>query len=126
MFARAAGRGVEVRVGRGLPLNTSYVRGDPDSPALNKFGGNHAKVLYGTSTKTALVGSCNFSTSSQCNRELTVKVALSTSGVVQLTNWFQDLWNQGTTRVISSGPAPSRSPTRPRSRNPRGSPPSQQ
>ena len=126
MFARAAARGVEIRVGRGLPLKTAYVRANPDNPLMSKDGGHHAKVMYGASTRTALIGSCNFTTSSQCNVELTAKIALSTSGVVQLTSWFDDLWSKALPHVISSSPAPSRSPTRARSRQASWRPPSHQ
>ena len=101
------------------------MRARPENPMLDKEGGHHAKVLFGTSTRTAIIGSCNFTTSSQCNVELTAKVALSASGTVQLTAWFEKLWSEAVPHVISSGSAPSRSPhprAEPRSRRAAGRP----
>ena len=127
-FLRAAGRGVEVRVGRGLPLRVAYPRASFDNQRMGEAGGHHAKVMYGSSTKTAFIGSCNFTHSSQCNVELTAKIALSTSGLVQLVQWFDECWSRAVPHCISSssGPAPSRSPTRARSRGARCNQPSQQ
>ena len=120
LFARAQGRGVEVRVGRGPALRTGCVKARPDNPMLDKEGGHHAKVLFGVSTQTAVIGSCNFTTSSQCNVELSAKVSLSPSGTDQILAWFDRLWNDAVPHVIGGGSAASsgRSPTRNRSRGP--------
>ena len=81
-------------------------------------GGHHAKVLFTAATRVAFIGSCNFTQSSQCNVELTARVALSASGFETLKRWYDDCWSKAALHVISSGgrSGPSRSPTRPRSR----------
>ena len=74
-FLKAAHYGVEVRGGRGLPIRTAYPRASLDNPRMSEAGGHHAKVMYGVSTRTAFVGSCNYTQSSQCNIELTAKIS---------------------------------------------------
>ena len=127
-FLKAAQAGVEVRVGRGQPIRTAYPKASLENPRMSDLGGHHAKAMYGVSTRTAFVGSCNFTHSSQGNVELTAKIALSPSGLTQLQQWYEECWSQAVTHVISggSGPAPSRSPTRARSRGARSSWASQQ
>ena len=93
--------------------------------------GHHAKVMFGEQTRLAFVGSTNFTQSSQCNIELTAKVRLTATGLQTLQDWFDECWKHSTGYVLSggsagsrSGPWPSRSPTRARSRGaPRGSTP---
>ena len=70
---RLEAQGVEVRVLAGFPLRGAYgttaVRGD---------GIMHCKVLLADGVLMA--GSCNWTTSSQANHELTVRVELSEEG----------------------------------------------
>ena len=87
---------------------------------MSEYGGHHAKVMVGQQTRLAFIGSANFTQSSQCNVEMTVKLKLTPSGLQRLLDWFDQCWDQGIPFVLSSGsrsgPGPSRSPTRARSR----------
>ena len=113
-FARATERGVEVRLARGMPLRVGYVHADPNHPCLDKLGAHHAKVLFGVSTKTAIIGSCNYTSSAQCNVEMGVKISLTQRGVDELTRWFNDLWGKAMPHVLGGGATGSgaRSPSR--------------
>ena len=121
-FSRAVQDGIEVRVGHGFPLSVAYPQSRADNERMQtERGGHHAKVLFTAATRVAFIGSCNFTQSSQCNVELTARVALSPLGLMTLKRWYDDCWSSAVLHVISSGgrSGPSRSPTRPRSRGAR-------
>ena len=118
VFSRAVQDGIEIRVGHGFPLSVAYPQSRADNVHMQtERGGHHAKVLFTAATRVAFIGSCNFTQSSQCNVELTARVALSPLGLMTLKRWYDDCWSSGVLHVISGGgrSGPSRSPTRPRS-----------
>ena len=120
-FTRAVREGIQVRVGHGHLIQLAYPIADSRAPRMQEYGGHHAKVLIAVGQKTAVIGSTNFSQSSQCNIELGVKVKLTDPGLRDLMRWFDECWGNSVTHVISGGASgsrshPSRRPQRPRSR----------
>ena len=82
--------GVQVRVVSGRPLREAYVHARPGRfTGLN--GILHAKVLWTESV--AMIGSCNFTTSSQANREIVAVIRPSSRGVGQLKEAFGEIWD---------------------------------
>ena len=130
-FAQLLQSGVEVRTGRGTEIGGAYPLANPGNPRMEERGGHHAKVLIATGLKLAFIGSTNFTQSSQCNIEMTAQIRLTETGLLFLTNWFEECWQTTTAYALSGGSAgsrggnwSSRSPTRARSRGaPRGQAP---
>jgi phosphatidylserine/phosphatidylglycerophosphate/cardiolipin synthase-like enzyme len=87
---RPGERKLQIRVGVGTPLRDQYVRAGASSPIQSKKGIVHAKFLRVDST--LLVGSCNWTTSSQCNREAVLETNLNAEGLEQATKLFASYW----------------------------------
>ena len=85
--------GVAVRVINGRPLEEAYVRARPGKLA-GLSGILHAKVLW--TERVAMIGSCNFTTSSQANREIVAVVRPNDEGREQLRQAFAGVWEGAT------------------------------
>jgi phosphatidylserine/phosphatidylglycerophosphate/cardiolipin synthase-like enzyme len=87
---RSGERKLQIKVAEGTPLREQYIRAGQNSPIQSKKGIVHAKFLRVNST--LLVGSCNWTTSSQCNREAVLESDLTTEGLVQAKKLFESYW----------------------------------
>ena len=88
LYARLKKNGVSVHVREGTPLSDHYVTGNSATNISVKqnSGIMHSKVLV--CDNTMLIGSCNFTTSSQCNWETVVMVNLSVEGRKSIEETF--------------------------------------
>ena len=93
---RLAARGVKVNLASGQPLATFYAFRAGDSRA-SKRGDQHAKLLL--ADQVLVIGSTNFTKSSQANGERAVRVRLTPAGVGIL---------ESDTRSVSSAATPFR------------------
>ena len=90
LIMQMVANGVQVRVVSGRPLREAYVHARPGR--LNGLNGIlHAKVLW--TEAVAMIGSCNFTTSSQANREIVAVIRPSRRGVDQLKEAFSEIWD---------------------------------
>ena len=81
--------GGQVKVGKGVALRSVYKNARPGKLA-GLSGASHAKALL---TETvAVVGSCNFTVSSQANCEAGVLVSLSERGIARYAERFAKSW----------------------------------
>ena len=81
---RMAAYGVEVRTLSGFDLSGAYRAYVAGNGAL------HAKVL--ATEATLIVGSCNWTTASQANREWDVQIQLSENGLAEVQRRYDELW----------------------------------
>ena len=83
---RMAAYGVEVRTVAGFDLAgvyRGYVAGD---------GVQHSKIL--ATEASLIIGSCNWTTSSQANREWDVQIQLNKSGLNEVKRRYDELWSE--------------------------------
>ena len=88
-------RGVEVRLAYGRDLSTTYAAEGRESASRRtqgKQGIQHAKVM-GSETQ-AVIGSCNFTTSSQGNNEIGVLVKWTRAGHARFKAYLDELWTR--------------------------------
>jgi phosphatidylserine/phosphatidylglycerophosphate/cardiolipin synthase-like enzyme len=87
---------VEVRLGRGSSLEHKYRGAGRESAASRTRGRSgimHAKTV--SSESLAVVGSCNFTTSSSANYEVNVLIEWSERGARQSQAIFAEAWAEG-------------------------------
>ena len=87
-------RKLKIRVAEGGLLTDHYTHAGAGSHIQGKRGIMHAKWLRVDSTM--ITGSCNFTTSSQCNLEVTTLVDLSEAGVLEAKRLFDLYWEAAT------------------------------
>ena len=88
LMQRLKGHRVEIRLRDGQPLAHHYTTGQSASSGLirDKNGIVHAKFLYADSQ--LIVGSTNFTTSSQCNVESSCHLILNPAGEANVAEYF--------------------------------------
>jgi len=87
LFARMKTARIDLRIVEGAQLSDHYVHAGPTSPVHGKRGKLHAKWLRADGE--LIMGSANFTTSTQCNLEAVSKIRLSEEGEEKAEAFFR-------------------------------------